>query len=68
MTEIYYFKSEDQPLIDEEITQQEDGTWAVEQIPEELHLLWRRGDDADAPAATPEAAASETATPESAGR
>ena len=72
VTEIYYFKSDDQPLIDEEITQQEDGTWAVEQIPEELHLLWRRGDDADAPAnalpATPEAAVSETATPESAGR
>lgn len=68
MTEIYYFKSEDQPLIDEEITQQEDGTWVAEQIPEELHLLWRRGDDADAPPATPEAAVSETATPESAGR
>ena len=68
VTEIYYFKSEDQLLIDEEITQQEDGTWAAEQIPEELHLLWRRGDDADAPPATPEAAVSETDTPESAGR
>lgn len=72
VTEIYYFKSEDQPLIDEGITQQEDGTWVAEQIPEELHLLWRRGDDADAPAnalpATPEAAVSETATPEAAGR
>ena len=72
MTEIYYFKSEDQPLIDEGITQQEDGTWVAEQIPEELHLLWRRGDDDDAPAnalpGTPEAAGSETATPESAGR
>ena len=68
VTEIYYFKSEDQPLIDEGITQQEDGTWVAEQIPEELHLLWRRGDDADAPPATPEAAASETATPEAAGR
>lgn len=72
VTEIYYFKSEDQPLIDEGITQQEDGTWVAEQIPEELHLLWRRGDDDDAPAnalpGTPEAAGSETATPEAAGR
>ncbi|HJD20703.1 MAG TPA: zf-HC2 domain-containing protein [Candidatus Gemmiger faecigallinarum] len=66
VTEIYYFKNQERELVDAGIVQKENGVWAMDELPGELHLLWRRDDASadtteDARPATPETATGETA-------